>query len=64
MTYSMMKVVWNPISGVSGRLQGGGQENNYHLPHHLYKKLQLEQFRPVAAKKHLPCVAIPLDRNA
>lgn len=26
------------------------EENNYHLPHHLYKKLQLDQFRPVCSE--------------
>lgn len=26
------------------------EENNYHLPHHLMKKLQLEQFRPVCSE--------------
>jgi predicted protein tyrosine phosphatase len=26
------------------------EENNYHLPHHLYKKLQLERYRPVCSE--------------
>jgi predicted protein tyrosine phosphatase len=34
------------------------EENNYHLPHHLYKKLQLERYRPVCSEIIKNCLFI------